>query len=109
RRSAPAESVRRPRPVARRGVAGSVLWIVLVAVLLAGIVALNVAALGLQVRLDRLARERTELRAANAAISSRLSTRAATPAVETLARRRLGLVVADPGETTYLELSPRTP
>ena len=62
----------RPRPrtqpsgVPKRRVAGGVIWIVLVAVLLTGIVALNVAVLKLNLRLDRLGEERTQLRTENA-------------------------------------------
>src|SRR5205085_10512058 len=47
---------KRPRPAARRRVTGGVVWIVFVAVLLTGIVALNVAVLRLNVQLDRLSR-----------------------------------------------------
>ena len=55
-----------PRGVPRRRVAGGVVWIVLVAVLLTGIVAVNVAVLKLNLRLDRLGEERTQLRTENA-------------------------------------------
>jgi hypothetical protein len=96
---------RLPR-VADRSVAGGVVWIILVAALLAGIVALNVAVLRLNVRLDELARERAELRAGNAAVASRLSSAAAAPRIEALARRQ-GLVPADPEATTYVELGRR--
>jgi hypothetical protein len=73
--------------------------------LLAGVVALNVTVLRLNVRLDRLNDERAELRARNAAIASQLSSAAASPRIQTLARRN-GLVPAEPGTTTFVHLSP---
>jgi cell division protein FtsL len=83
---------------------GGVLWIAALTVLLAGVVALNVAVLQLNVGLDRLARERAQLRAANATLAAQLSSAAATPQVEALAGKRLGLVPAAPEQTTYVEL-----
>jgi cell division protein FtsL len=109
---APQRPQRAARPTARRrsrerGVVGGVIWIVLLAVLLAGIVALNVALLQLNLRLDRLGRERADLQATNAALSAQLSSAAAAPQVEALARRLLGLVPADQEETVYVELRTR--
>jgi hypothetical protein len=72
------------------------------AVLLAGVVALNVAALQLNLRLDQLARERADLHAANASLAAQLSGAAATPQVEAIAQGRLGLVPAE--QMTYVEL-----
>jgi cell division protein FtsB len=99
----------RPRPhtrAARRpALLGGVVWIVLLAALLGGIVALNVAALQLNVRLDQLAREKAELRATNAALASQLSSAGSAPQIESLAQRKLGLVpAADP---TYVRLKHR--
>jgi cell division protein FtsL len=96
---------RRPRP--RRGVAGGVLWIVVVAVLLAGVVALNVAVLRLNVQLDKLDTERAQLRAEKQALSSQLSMAAASPRIQLQAQKRFGLVSADPAQTTYVRLRPR--
>ena len=79
-------------------------WIVVLATLLAGVVALNVAVLQLNVRLDKLGRERAQLRADNAALASELSSAAAAPRIQTLAQRRLGLVFAPPDQTMYVEL-----
>ena len=76
------------------------------ATLLAGVVALNVAVLRLNMRLDELGRERSDLRAANATLSSQLSRAAAGPQVEALARSRLGLVAAPPEQTYYVDLAP---
>jgi len=61
---APARPRRRAqaRGVPKRRVAGGVVWIASVAVLLTGIVALNVAVLRLNLRLDGLGEERAKLR-----------------------------------------------
>ena len=93
---------RRRRAQRRHGVAGGVLWIVVLAVLLGGVVALNVAVLDLNVRLDEVSRERADIRATNAELESRLSSAGATPRVDAVARNRLGLVQAE--QTTYITL-----
>jgi len=82
-------------------------WIGALAALLAGIVALNVAVLQLNVRLEELARERANLRAANATLSAQLSQAAAIPQLEALAVNQLGLVPATHEQTTYVELDSR--
>ena len=74
-------------------------------VLLAGIVALNVAVLRLNVKLDRLNSERDKLRSGNAAISLELSSRDSSPRILSFAQERFGLVAADPATTTYVDLS----
>src|SRR5919202_3357134 len=90
----------RPRPVRRakpqRRVTGGVLWIGVLAVLLAGVVALNVAVLRLNMTLDRLGRERAQLRADTAALQSQLSSAAAPGPVEAIAIKRPGYVPARP-------------
>ena len=92
------------RPVARRRLRGGVVWIVVVAGLLAGVVALNVAVLQLNLRMDRLNSERGRLRAENAALQSQLSSSSASGRIEEQARRSLGVVPADPALTTYVPL-----
>ena len=95
---------RRPRSGhAQRRLAGGVVWIASLAVLLTGIVALNVAVLRLNVQLDELARERTNLRARTAAIEAELSASAAPARIEQLARRH-GLAPAPPERTRYVDL-----
>ena len=81
------------------------LWIAAVAVLLTGVVALNVAVLRLNMQLDRLGRERTQLRAENATLSSQLSSAAAAPKIQALARHRLGVQPAPADKVTYLDLT----
>jgi cell division protein FtsL len=82
-----------------------VVWILAVAVLLTGVVALNVAVLRLNMQLDRLGRERTQLRAENATLSSQLSSAAAAPKIQALAHRRLGVSPAPADKVTYLDLT----
>jgi cell division protein FtsL len=103
----PATGVRtRQRPGASqsKAVAGGVVWIVFVTGLLAGVVALNVAVLRLNLDLDRLAREKQELRAGNNELASRLASVEASGRIQTLARTQLGLVPAEPDQTTYVSL-----
>ena len=84
--------------------AGGVVWIGVVAALLAGVVALNVAVLRLNMRLDQLGKERADLQARNAALSVKLSGAASAPRIQGLAAKRLGLVQARPDQTSYLTL-----
>jgi len=93
----------KPRPF------GGVVWIVVLAVLLAGVVAVNVAVLQLNVRLDELGRERTQLRADTNRLSSQLSSASANVRIESEARSRLGLVRADPALTQHVQLVPPRP
>lgn len=86
---------------------GGVLWIVLFAVLLSGVVAVNVAVLRLNVQLDQTARERSQLKADIAGLRAELSSTSATDRIQRLATKELGLVVADPETTIYVPLRPR--
>ncbi len=105
--------VQRPRPTSRpvrrakpRSRVVGVLWIGALAILLAGVVAMNVAVLRLNMTLDRLGRERADLRAANAELNSRISSNAAAPRIQAIAAKRLGLVQATTDQTTYLRIDP---
>ena len=91
----------RSRP---RLLAGGVVWIVLFAALLAGVVAVNVTVLRLNLQLDQVGRERSELKADVARLRSELSSAGATARIERLARGELGLVAADPETTVYVRL-----
>ena len=82
------------------------MWIVVMAVLLAGVVALNVAVLRLNLQFDELGRERAQLRAEQAELASKLAGRSASARTASLARRE-GYVPADPATTTYLQLPSR--
>ena len=91
----------RPRP---RILAGGVVWIVFFAVLLAGVVAVNVSVLRLNIQLDQVGRERSELKGDIAGLRSGLSSASATARIERIAEKELGLQQADPDTTTYLRL-----
>ena len=98
-----------PRPLRRirrreRRLTGGVFWIAIVAVLLAGDVATNVAVLRLNMNLDRLGRERADLRAQTAQLSSQLSSAASASRIQRLAAKRLRWVPATGDQTTYFEL-----
>jgi cell division protein FtsL len=103
----------RPRPraakrpaVAQRRVTGGVVWIAALAILLAGVVAMNVTVLRLNMTLDHLGRERAQLRADNAALFSQLSSVAATGRIQQLAMKRLGYAPATSEQTDYIHLKP---
>jgi cell division protein FtsL len=81
--------------------AGGLAWIVASAVLLTGVVALNVVVLRLNVQLDRAGRDRADLRAQNQLLQAEVSSAAASARIQSLARAR-GFVPAK--ETTYVEL-----
>ena len=98
-------ALRRAR-AGRSAFTGGVLWIVIVAALLAGVVAINVFVLRLNVELDDLRRDRAELKAEIATTRAQLSSASANARIETEAASKLGLVEADPNETTYLRLDP---
>jgi cell division protein FtsL len=89
----------------RPRVAGGVLWIVLVAVLLSGIVAVNVAALRLNLESQRLEERKERLIAQNVEAASELSALASAARVEATARGTLGL--AHPAQTTYVRARAR--
>lgn len=80
------------------------LWIVVFASLLAGVVAVNVSVLRLNLELDRAGRDQSELKADVARLRSELSRAAATSNIEQTARTELGLVPADPDTTVYVRL-----
>jgi cell division protein FtsL len=107
------ESVRlgRPRAAIRsraagtpRMLGGGVLWIVVFAALLSGVVAVNVAVLRLNLQRDGVGREQTQLKADVAELRSELSSKAATFQIERTAQNDLGLVQADPDQTVFVRL-----
>jgi cell division protein FtsL len=111
-RALPAPARTRPRtkpkparkPASRRRVAGGVVWISIVGVLLAGVVALNVAVLRLNMQLDDVGHERTQLRADNAQLSTEIAARAASGRIVGIATDRLGLEPVGAENRTYLDL-----
>ncbi|MEX2645713.1 MAG: hypothetical protein WD249_05575 [Gaiellaceae bacterium] len=94
----------KPRAARRPGLLGGVVWIVALAGLLAGVVALNVAVLQLNQRLERANERVAELKAAKVTLESQLSNATSIPEVADIAQRQLGLVPAPPDQVTYLDL-----
>jgi cell division protein FtsL len=74
------------------------------AVLLVGVVAVNVAVLRLNMQIEKLGQQRLELEAQNALLESKVSSTLAPSRIEREARTQLGLLPAD--ESTYVELRP---
>ena len=104
RRPAPVPPVvPRRRARSARRVRGGILWISVFAVLLAGIVALNVAVLRANIDMNKLDRQQTQLQEQNAALASQVSAAGASLRIEAAARR-LGLVPAAATDTSYLDL-----
>jgi cell division protein FtsL len=110
--SAVAQASRAPRSASRpasRGrswaLGGGVFWIVLLAGLLAGVVAVNVAVLRLNLQLDETGRQQTELKTDITRLRSEISSAAATTRIERLAEGELGLVEVEPEDTTYIQLA----
>ena len=78
----------------------------MIGVLLAGVVAVNVAVLRLNIQLDQAGRDRARLRADNAQLASELSSAQAAARIQALARKELGVQPALAQETTYIRLKP---
>ena len=102
----PPPSVRSRRKPTQRRVRGHIVWMILFAFLLFGIVAVNVAVLRAHVAVSNLDNQRAKLEAQNQALASRLSALDSAPRMEAGARR-LGLIQASQGNTSYLDLMPR--
>ncbi len=102
---AEAHAAPRRARLSRAGFGGAVVWIAVVGSLLAGVVAINVLVLRLNVELDELRRSRAELKADIAATRAQLSSASANARIESEAATKLGLVAADPNDTTYVPLN----
>ena len=99
----PAASVRSRRKPTERRVRGHIVWMILFALLLFGVVAVNVAVLRAHVAVSRLDDQRAQLEAKNQALQSELSAVNSAPRIETEARR-LGYVQASAANTSYQDL-----
>jgi cell division protein FtsL len=98
----------RPRAAPRRRadgrrLTGGIVWISLFAVLLTGIVALNVAVLRSNMALSDLNKQQLELQAQNQTLQSQVSSAGSSLRIEQVARR-LGLVPAPAADTSYLDV-----
>ena len=83
---------------------GGIFWIVALAVLLTGVVSVNVAVLRQNMQLESYGSERSQLRDQNSELRSRLSQATSSPYVEKVAQKKLGLVYANSDQATYIRL-----
>ena len=115
--AAPPAPARRPRPrpqseprVRRPAqglrLTGGILWISAFAILLAGVVALNVAVLRVNMTMNDLNRKQQELQSQNENLASQLSSAGSSIRIEQAAHR-LGLVPAPAADTSYVDLGHR--
>ncbi len=74
------------------------------AVLLGGVVFLNLAVLRLNLQLEQATQDRVQLRAGDAALESQLSAALASGRIQQLAHSRDGLVQANPSSIGYINL-----
>ena len=98
-------AVPRRRTEGRR-LTGGIVWIAAFAVLLTGVVALNVAVLRVNMTLNNLNRQQLELQSENQSLASQLSSAGSSLRIEQVAHR-FGLVPALAADTSYLDLSRR--
>ena len=106
-RAAPAKTKPRARTRAHRRsrrLTGGIVWISAFAILLAGVVALNVAVLRANVAVNKLDQQQLQLQAQNAALAVQVSSANSSIRIEQAARR-LGLVPAPATDTSYLDLN----
>ena len=98
---------RRKQKAVQRSVRGGIVWIVALATLLTGVVAVNVAVLRQNMQLESYATERSQLGDQNLELRSKLSHVTSSPYIERLAKKRLKLVQVPAGsdQTTYIQLS----
>ncbi|MGD0272186.1 MAG: hypothetical protein ABSB96_00405 [Gaiellaceae bacterium] len=88
---------------AQRSVRGGVVWIVVLAVLLTGVVAVNVAALRQNMQLENLGNQRIQLIDQTQGLRSQLSKATSSVNIERRAKAQ-GLVLMAPDQTTYVKL-----
>jgi hypothetical protein len=93
-----------PRPRQQRRLRGGIAWIAVFAIVLTGVVALNVAVLRVNMSVSRLDHEQLELQAQNAALASEVSSAASAQRIEQAAHR-LGYVPAPASDTSYLDVA----
>jgi hypothetical protein len=99
----PATAARPRRKPTQRRVRAHIVWMILFALLLAGVVAVNVAVLRAHVAVSHLDQQRAELQAQNQALASQLSAASSAPRVEAAALR-FGMILAPAANTSYLML-----
>jgi cell division protein FtsL len=85
-------------------VRGGIVWIVALATLLTGVVAVNVAVLRQNMELESYGSERAQLIDQNHELRSKLSQASSPSYIERLASKKLGLVQVGSDQTTYIKL-----
>jgi cell division protein FtsL len=83
--------------------AGGAVWVVILATLLGGIVALNVAALRDSIEVNRLQARAQQLQDENRLLRNE-ATNLSSPSAIGMAAEKLGMVPADPNTTRYVRL-----
>ena len=99
----PRTSPRVRRRAQGRRLTGGIFWISAFAVLLAGVVAVNVAVLRVNIRLNDLNKRQLQLQAKNQTLASQVSSAGSSLRIEQIAHR-LGLQPAPASDTSYLDL-----
>jgi cell division protein FtsL len=77
------------------------------ALVLAGVVFVNLAVLRLNLELDSSTKARADLQGQNSQLESQLSSEISSPRIQSLARTQDGLVAADPSTIGYIDLAGR--
>lgn len=111
-RPATAEPLRERRAATQRTRArfrssGAIAWIAVGAVLLAGVVFVNLAVLRTNLQLDQTNQAIVQLGATNQQLEGELSVASAAGRIEALAHARDGLVQANPSAIDYVDLARR--
>lgn len=106
RAAAPARRKARQRQGRSFRVRAPLVWMVVFAILLVGVVALNVAVLRANVSVNDLDKQIAQLQQEKANLASQYSSATAAPRVEAAARRA-GLIPAPGANTSYLDLGRR--
>ncbi len=96
-------AVPRRRVRARRITLGGAAWVVVLAALLGGIVALNVAALQDSIAVNRLQAQAEQLSNQNRLTQNRV-TSLSSPVAIGIAAQKIGMRLADPTTTRYINL-----
>lgn len=99
-----ARAAPRRKQKVQRSVRGGIVWIVFLATLLTGVVAINVAVLRQNMQLESYSTERAQLRDQNLELRSKLSQVSSPSYIERIAQKRLGLVLAGNDQQTYIRL-----
>ena len=105
-RSGTRATLARPR-AGRSPVGAGVVWVLVIATLLGGVVAVNVAALRNSIEAGRLSGQVAGLRAENQSLQSRVAEMSGIGRISSLAKQ-LGMVPAQPVKGDYLRLHPGT-